>query len=241
MTNFSSSPGPELAPADPGSGFLDETRVFYDAVAEDYASLFVNELERKPLDRAVLTGFAGLVSAGGGGEVADLGCGPGRVSGYLASLGVPVFGLDLSSSMLTVARRENPSLRFEQGSMLELTLPDASLAGVMAWYSTIHTPDEMLPALFAGFRRVLAPGGHLLLGFQVGDHISLREHPFGRPVSLNFRRRRPDAVAALLEAAGFDIVWRSVRAADTAAGEKTPQASLIARRPEQKEAGAGDA
>ncbi|MFK0172312.1 class I SAM-dependent DNA methyltransferase [Streptomyces sp. NPDC090306] len=210
-------------------GFVTETRVFYDAVAEDYATVFRHELEQKPLDRAVLRGFAELVLADGGGEVADLGCGPGRVAGYLASLGVSVFGLDLSRSMLAVARRENPGLRFESGSMLELTLPDASLAGVMAWYSTIHTPDERLPELFAGFRRVLRPGGHLLLGFQVGDVPKRRENPYGHQVSLDFRRRRPGAVAALLEEAGFEPVWRVERA--RALQEPTSQAALLVRRP----------
>jgi SAM-dependent methyltransferase len=205
------------------------TRAFYDAIAEDYASLFRDVLADIPLDRAVLTGFAELV--GEGGRVADLGCGPGGVTAYLASRGLSVFGLDLSAAMLRIARREHPGLRFEQGSMRELDLPDGSLAGVVSWYSTIHTPQEELPALFAEFRRVLAPGGHLLLGFQVGDEPRRHERPFGHPVSLDFQRRRPEHVAGLLEAAGFELRLRSVRAPDERHGETTSQAALIALSP----------
>ncbi|MFF5159878.1 class I SAM-dependent DNA methyltransferase [Streptomyces sp. NPDC000348] len=203
------------------------TRAFYDAVAEDYAALFRDQLAVRPLDRALLAGFAEL--AGEGGRVADLGCGPGVVTAHLASLGLSVLGLDLSEGMLAIARREHPGLRFAQGSMRNLGLPDGALAGVVSWYSTIHTPQDELPALYAEFRRVLAPGGHLLLAFQCGDEPRRHEHPWGHPVTLDFRRMRPGRVAPLLEAAGFTLVQRTVRAADTDRGESTPQAFLVAR------------
>ncbi|PNG16820.1 class I SAM-dependent methyltransferase [Streptomyces cahuitamycinicus] len=209
--------------------FVTETRVFYDALAEDYAAHFQDLRPGTPLDRGVLHGFAGLV--GEGGEVADLGCGPGRVTAYLASQGLSVFGLDLSESMLAIARRENPDLRFVRGSMLELDLPDSSLDGVVSWYSIIHTPEEHLPALFAGFHRVLRPGGHLLLGFQFGDEHRRYEGAFGHDVSLTFLRRRPEPVAALLRAAGFTLRARTVREPDAAGGEPVAQASLVARKP----------
>lgn len=152
------------------TGFLHATRAFYDAIAEDYAEHFRGDLDPRPLERAVLTAFAEQIASDGlGGEVADLGCGPGRVTALLHRLGLPVFGVDLSASMLAVARRENPHLRFEQGSILELDLPDGVLAGALSWYSSIHTPEDRLPGLFAEFHRVLAPGGRLLVAFQAGE------------------------------------------------------------------------
>jgi SAM-dependent methyltransferase len=209
--------------------FVTETRTFYDTVAEDYAVHFSGSFTTMPLDRGLLSGFAELV--GEGAEVADLGCGPGWVTAYLASRGLSVFGLDLSESMLAIARRENPGLRFEQGSMLELDLPDGSLDGVVSWYSIIHTPMDHLPGLFAGFHRVLRPGGHLLLGFQVGDEPRRYQEAFGHTVALDFRRRRPEQIAALLEAAGFTLRSRTVREADEELGEPVPQACLVARKP----------
>ncbi|MGW0614417.1 class I SAM-dependent methyltransferase [Streptomyces sp. NPDC002788] len=213
------------------AGFVIETRTFYNTVAEDYAVHFRDYLGATPLDRWLLNGFAELV--GEGGTVADLGCGPGRVTAYLASRGLSVFGLDLSESMVAIARRENPDLRFEQGSMLDLDLPDGSLDGVVAWYSIIHTPEEHLPALFAGFHRVLRPGGHLLLGFQCGDEPRRYEEAFGHPVALDFLRRRPERVAALLGTAGFTVRATTVRAPDEELGEPVSQASLVARKPSE--------
>ncbi|MFE1026682.1 class I SAM-dependent DNA methyltransferase [Streptomyces sp. NPDC058818] len=210
------------------TGFLDTTRTFYDAIAEDYADRFRATGAGTPLDRALMGAFAELV--GPEGQVADLGCGPGRVTAHLASLGLRVFGLDLSASMLAIARREHPGLRFEQGSMLELDLPDGALAGAVSWYSSIHTPWERLPDLFAEVRRVLTPGGHLLLAFQVGDEPSRLDQPFGHPVTLGFERRRPEPVAELLEEAGFTVLSRTVRVQEEDTSSKVPQACLIARR-----------
>ncbi|WP_433919295.1 methyltransferase domain-containing protein [Streptomyces canus] len=206
--------------------FVTATRTFYDTVAEDYAEQFRDVLTVSPLDRVLMDGFAELV--GDGGRVADLGCGPGRVTGYLASLGLSVFGLDLSESMLAIARRENPGLRFERGSMLELDLPDGALAGAVSWYSSIHTPVDELPRLFAEFHRVLAPGGHLLVAFQAGDEDRHHDRPWGRPVALTFLRRQPEQIIELLRAAGFTLVSRTVR--EPGPEEVSQQAFLIARR-----------
>lgn len=210
--------------------FLTSTRTFYDAIAEDYAALFSDELANRPVERALLGVFAELVE--GDGPVADLGCGPGRTTARLASLGLSVFGVDLSESMLAIARREHPELRFEQGSMLELDLPDGMLAGALSFYSSIHTPVERLPALFAEFHRVLAPGAPLLVAFQAGDEHRHYDRPWGHPVSLTFQRRRPEHIAGLLTAAGFALVSRTVREPDPALDETCPQAFLIARKPQ---------
>ncbi|GAA1313828.1 methyltransferase [Planotetraspora silvatica] len=210
-------------------GFLSTTRTFYDTIATDYADHFRDALETRPLDRALLAGFAEVVRDAGAGPVADLGCGPGHVTAHLHALGVPVFGVDLSSQMVESARRTYPDLRFDEGSMLSLDLPDGALGGVLAWYSTIHTPMDRLPDVFAEFHRVLAPGGHLLVAFQSGDEPLHLARPWGHEVSLDFLRRRPDHIAGLLGQAGLAVharLEREPEGVDTA-----PQAFLLARKP----------
>lgn len=211
------------------NAYLNTTRASYDTVADDYARLLSSELTTKVLDRAMLAAFAELVQAAGGGPVADLGCGPGRVTAHLAALGLSAFGVDLSPGMVAVARRTYPGLRFEEGSMTALDLKDDGLAGAIAWYSTVHTPPEDLPVLFAEFHRVLAPGGQLLLAFKVGDERVRLEHAYGHPVSLDVYRFPPDLVAELLGRAGLVEVARLVREPDER--EKTPQGFLLARKP----------
>jgi SAM-dependent methyltransferase len=212
--------------------FVRSTRASYDAVAADYAERFRSELAARPLDRAVLAAFAELVRASGSGPVADIGCGTGRVTGHLDGLGLSVSGIDLSPQMVAAARQAHPGLRFDVGSMLALDLPDSALAGLLAWYSIIHIPHERLPAVFAEFHRVLAPGGHILLAFQVGDEPLHLTEALGRAISLDFHRRRPDRVAELLTQAGLDVRARLVREPDHGGDfpERTPQAFLLARK-----------
>ncbi|RKS08985.1 methyltransferase family protein [Nocardiopsis sp. Huas11] len=207
--------------------FLAEARTFYDAFAATYTDRFRDALDAMPMDRAMLGMFAELVRSEGG-QVADLGCGSGRVTAYLRDLGLPVFGIDLSPAMVELARREHPGLRFEVGSILDLDLPDGSVGGALAYYSIIHMPPEHLPGAFAEFHRVLAPGGHLMLAFQVGDEPLYLERPLGHEVSLDFQRLRPDDVADLLTDAGLSVRVRAVREPDP--GEGVPQAYLLARR-----------
>jgi SAM-dependent methyltransferase len=155
-------------------GWLADTRTSYDTVAVSYADLLRDALADAPYDRALLGLFADLVRAAGGGPVADVGCGPGRITAYLRGLGVDAFGVDLSPGMIDVARRDHPGVRFEVGSMTDLGLADASVAGVLAWFSLIHVPDDEVPAVVAHFHRVLRPGGVLLLGFHVGTGRRLK-------------------------------------------------------------------
>jgi SAM-dependent methyltransferase len=209
--------------------FLRRTRESYDAAADDYLVWIRGELAARPYDRAVLSLFASSVS----GRVLDVGCGPGRISAFLAGLGVEVSGVDLSPGMVAAARRTHPDLRFEVGSMLSLDVPSGSLGGVVAWYSVIHVPDESLPAVLAEFHRVLGPGGLLQLAFQVGDEPLHLTEAGGHEVSLDFHRRRPERVAADLESAGFEMrasLWRAAEPGG-AFPERTPQAYLLARKP----------
>jgi ubiquinone/menaquinone biosynthesis C-methylase UbiE len=204
------------------------TRDSYDAVAGSYEQLVAHELPAKIFDRAMLAAFAELVLAGRPGPVADIGCGPGHVTAHLAFLGLEAFGIDLSPGMIEVARAAHPTLRFETGTMTALTLPDASLAGVVARYSTIHLADSEIPIAFAQFHRVLAPGGHVLLDFQVGDERIDRTEAYGQPVSITAFRRPVATVVAALEQVGFEVIAGLTRVPDSR--EKVEQCHLIARR-----------
>lgn len=87
--------------------------------------------------------------------------------------------------------------------MTALDFPDGALSGIVAWYSIIHIPQQRLPEVLAEFHRVLAPGGRVLLAFQVGDEPRYLTEAFGRAVSLTFHRLLPDRIAELLSQAGL--------------------------------------
>jgi SAM-dependent methyltransferase len=211
-------------------GWLADTRVSYDTVAENYADLvrdFRGFLDDAPYVQAALGLFAGLVKAAGGGPVADVGCGPGQITAYLHQCGADVSGIDLSPAMIGVARRDHPGLRFEVGSMTDLGLAEASVAGLIAWYSLIHIPDADVGAVFAQFRRVMRAGGVLLLGFHVGDSSLHKTQGYGgHPMNVHVHRRQPAQVAAWLDDTGFTVEAQMV----LSSAEGSPSGILFARR-----------
>ena len=208
-----------VAPGDPPGGcatratvapvadaWLSDTRSSYDTDAVGYAEKVRGLLGAKPYLRAGLTLFAELVHGAGSGPVADVGCGPGYVSGYLHDAGVDVFGIDLSPEMIAIARRDHPGQRFEVGTMTDLDLADDSVVGIVAFWSVIHVPDDDVPGVFQEFRRVLRPQGLLLVGFHVGDETHHTSEGYtGRPINVDSHHRRPSTMMGWLRDAGFTI------------------------------------
>jgi SAM-dependent methyltransferase len=208
-------------------GWLADIRTSYDTVAASYAEQVRQTLATAPYLRATLALFADLVRAAGGGPVADVGCGPGHVTGHLHALGVDAFGIDLSPVMIDLARREHPGLRFEVGSMTDLRLADASAGGLLAFWSLIHVPSHAVPGVFAHFRRVLRRGAPLLLGFHAGDGSRLKIQGYGgHPMNVRVHRRRPERVAGWLREAGFVLEAQTLLDLD----HDVPSAVLFARR-----------
>ncbi|GAA4202863.1 class I SAM-dependent methyltransferase [Actinocatenispora rupis] len=194
----------------------------YDAIATLYAELPRDQL---PLERALFDAYAEHVRAGAAGPVAELGCGPGPITRQLTDLGLDAYGVDLSPVMVDLARAAYPELRFEVGSMDALDLPDGALRGIVSWYSIIHATPQELPSYLAEFARVLATGGHLLLGFfeAEGGPVAAFDH------KVTTAYRWPvDELAALAADAGFVELGRMLR--EPGEGERFRRGHLLMRR-----------
>ncbi|WP_405856201.1 class I SAM-dependent methyltransferase [Streptomyces sp. NBC_00090] len=185
---------------------LDVVRESYDRVADNYVHMVettgIGDIRTDPWLKASIDAFADTVSDLG--PVLDVGCGPGTVTAYLAERGLDVSGVDLSPRMIENARRLYPQCRFSVSSATELDLEEASLGGVLGWWSLFNLPREVLPQVLALFTRALKPGGHFITATHVGDEDALRTEAYGGvPVRWTTHKWRPEQLVDLIEQAGL--------------------------------------
>lgn len=156
------------------------------------------------------------------GPVLDVGCGPGHLSAYLSSLGAETTGVDLAERFVDHAKATYPHVAFELGSMASLAVADNSVTGILAWYSVIHVDPENLPQVLAELRRVLVPGGTLLLAFFAADELQSFAHKVVTAHAWSVTE-----MCQQLNAAGFDVQEQSTRSEPGA----RDHATVIARTP----------
>lgn len=206
-----------------------ETGKSYDAVSDEYARRFSDELSHKPFDREVLDRFAARLR--GEGPVADLGCGPGQITRYLRDRGVDVCGIDLSAQMIARAADAYPDIPFRTGDMRRLDVGDGAWAGASAFYSIIHIPRDDVTATLVELRRALRPGGLLLMTCHVGDETLHLDEWFGAEVDLDFHFFERHEMEGYLEKAGFEIEEVLERGPYEEVEAQTRRAYFSAERP----------
>jgi SAM-dependent methyltransferase len=205
------------------------TRTSYDRVADEYVRRIADELQHKPLDRQLLDRFAASVRDVG--LACDMGCGPGHVARYLHAHDVQICGVDLSAELVERARRLNPGIEFQQGDMMALDIPDGVWVGIVAFYSIIHIPRPDMVQALRELRRVLRPGGVLLLSFHIGDETLHLDDWWGEKVCLDFFFFRSAEMAGYLTAAGFEVEEIVEREPYPEVEHQSRRSYIFARRP----------
>lgn len=197
---------------------MEQVRRAYRELADQYAALFGSSGQVHPDDLAMIARHLSIRP----GAVLDVGCGPGHLTAHLRSLGVDAIGIDLVPEFIDHARAAHPDGRYELGSMYELAVLDHSVAGILAWYSLIHLSPDDLDGVLAELRRVMVPGGTLMVGFFDGDEVVAFDHKVVTAYSWPV-----DELSARLSQAGFSETERLVRAGVAESGLR-PHAAVAA-------------
>ena len=109
-----------------------------------------------------------------GSRVLDAGCGNGKCTDSLLSMGCSVTGVDFSESAVSsCVSRFGEKARFEVADVCDLPFEDASFDAVLSQHCIEHIPSTKVNLALSEFRRILVPGGRLCLQvFAVGDFRS---------------------------------------------------------------------
>ena len=114
------------------------------------------------------------------GPTADVGCGAGRDTAWLAAQGFDARGFDASEGLLAQARAAYPALRFDRAALPELAgVERGAFQNVLCETVVMHLDPAQVGASVRSLLALLRRGGTLYLSWRVTDEASKRD-PAGR-------------------------------------------------------------
>jgi len=134
---------------------------------------------------------------GQGGTVLEIGCGSGMGLPYLASHARMVVGGDYTMALLREARRHLPDANLVRMDAQHLPFRDHIFDAVVMLEMIYYVPDQA--SAFAECRRVLKPGGRLMVC------LPNRDRPDFNPSPYSTRYPNLAEVGTLFEQSGFDV------------------------------------
>ncbi|GJI96148.1 hypothetical protein RugamoR57_28660 [Duganella caerulea] len=132
----------------------------------------------------------------------DLGCGRGEWLELLGEQGFHAHGVDLDDGMLAACRERGLDVELGDAVACLRALPDNSLAVVSAFHLVEHIPFELLQTLVAETRRVLLPGGLLIMETPNPENLVVGASSFYLDPT-HLRPIPPQLLAFVTEFGGF--------------------------------------
>ncbi|MFX0025666.1 MAG: class I SAM-dependent methyltransferase [Candidatus Hermodarchaeota archaeon] len=142
------------------------------------------------------------------GHVLDVGCGAGIPTGkYLVGRGLKVTGIDISDTMLEMARKNVPEANFINKDMNNLDFNENSFDGIISVYALFHVPKKNHPNIFEQFFKILRPGGTLLINTGTSESEGVSNF-FGQPMF--WSNYDPKKTLEIVKSVGFSILFEGV-------------------------------
>lgn len=173
----------------------------YDKIAEEYnqdRDVFCNSKE--------IQEFIDILPEGG--SVLDIGCGGGiPVLRTLIDKGYDATGIDFSSGMLEVARRNVPEATLIHGDILKTEFDENSFDGIISTYAIIHIHKSLHPTVYSRIYKWLKPGGVMHVCTAHSEWEEIAEY-YG--VDMAWSHPAPDGSLGMVKNAGFEILFEKL-------------------------------
>ena len=149
---------------------------FAETFGEDYLHFYADFLSDEHND-ADVDAIMSILGLQGAEHVLDAPCGHGRISNRLAERGMNVVGVDASDLFLERARDYGSSAEYLHGDMRALPV-DGPFDVVLSWFTSFgYFDDDENRHVLSEYRRVLRPGGRLLMELHNHDEFVRRFTP----------------------------------------------------------------
>jgi 2-polyprenyl-3-methyl-5-hydroxy-6-metoxy-1,4-benzoquinol methylase len=173
----------------------------YNKIAEDYynnrdLNKFNRELEK----------FASFLP--GNAHILDVGCGAGiPTAKFLTNKGIKVTGIDLSETMLNLARKNVPDAKFLKMDMNELIFEKNTFDGIVSVFTLFHVEKKNHFDIFRKFFEILKPEGILFINTGISESEG-KSYFFGVPMF--WSNYNPKTTLDLVKKAGFSILFEGI-------------------------------
>jgi SAM-dependent methyltransferase len=173
--------------------------LLFDAIGAEYERAFAG----LPEQLAAIDWLSANLAPGS--EVLDIGCGTGRpTAAGLAAAGHHVYGIDVSATMVDLARARVPDARFELVDVRRLPDDAGPWDAICAFFSFLQLPRAELDDVLSRLGDRLTPGGLLAFATVPADVEDVEIELMGRPARAT--SYPTDVLLARLSDAGLDVV-----------------------------------
>lgn len=171
----------------------------YDKTAVDYYKR-VSEFELLP----EITEFIKIVKKDG--EILDLGCGPGHHSNFFFNQNFKVTGIDLSSEMIKLAKKEFTDIDFKVMDISDLDFEVNTFDGIWASASLLHIPKNNIKLILKKIKEILVNNGILYISLKEGKGSEIFNDIRYGGVDKFYVYYKLDEIKNILEDIGFNIL-----------------------------------
>lgn len=145
-----------------------------------------------------------------GGDVLDVGCGPGRDAKYFSEHNLKVTGIDLSDNFLDIASQNVPNANFIKMDMRNVDFPNDTFDGIWISASFLHIPKNDARNALVNLRSVLKQGGLIYVNVEKGTQEKfLRTEEYkNKPRLISFYTEQE--FEKLINACGFNTLKKII-------------------------------
>jgi len=192
----------------------------YNKIAKVYAEYTKDQILQFQLSK-----FGSLLP---GKKILDVGCGPGRDSGYFLEDGFDVIGVDASNEFIKIAKKEVKGVKFKLMDFRNLNFKDNSFDGLWSMASLVHIDRKDMLKVLKEFYRVLSPKGVIYISVREGEGDKEVKQVKYENEPRHFFYYKEDEFKKYLEDSGFVIIESEISILDS--GKKWLE--IFARKPE---------
>jgi len=107
-------------------------------------------------------------------KILEIGCGPGNITKYLLSKrpDFDIFGIDIASNMIEIAKKNNPSARFAIMDVRKMDEINSKYDGIVCGFCLPYLSQTDSEKLIADSYQLLNENGLIYISFVEGDPIN---------------------------------------------------------------------